>query len=206
MKIVSRNENLLTIKDLGISNWIMAIICLVVGAGVLYSQLVTANLITGIVGGLFFAVGLYLVVVNEATTISVDKTEQKIFIKRSRLFSSENESHGFGEITKIILTEHSSRSDRGGRTVSYDIQLVLNNGQHVSFVNNSSTTNSAFAKKKKHVEIAKEVSVFVGVPFEELSTPGLGDVLGIFKQVLDLASKGQLKKPSDSPVDKIDKK
>lgn len=206
MKIVSRNENLLVIKDLGISNWIMAIICLSIGAGVLYSQLINANLVTGIVGGLFFAVGLYLVIINEATTISVDKTEQKVFIKRSKLFSSESESYNFSEITKIILTEHSSRSDKGGRTVSYDIQLILNNGQHISFVNDSSTVNPAFAKKKKHVEVAKEVATFVGVPFEELSTPGLGDVLGIFKQVLDLASKGQPKKPSDSPADKIDKK
>ncbi|MCX6780200.1 MAG: hypothetical protein NT034_03405 [Candidatus Magasanikbacteria bacterium] len=201
MKIISRTDSLITIKDLGAANWVLTLVCLVLGPAVFYVELFNGNWTSKLVAALFCGVGLYLVFSDECTLILVDKAAESIIIKRSRIVSSDQENYRFDEIAKIILKEEHGSSTKGGRTISYNIQLILKDGEQVNFVNNAPTVSPAFAHKQLRIDIAKEVSGLVGVPFEEQGTPGLGEVLGVFKQVMEMAAKGEIKNMAQVKVE-----
>lgn len=208
MKITFKNENLFKISDAQFSSFLMSFVFVAIGIWFFGSQLSAGSLIFKIGALAFVGFGLYFFLNNEISNISIDKTTQKILIGRRKVFSLKNEEYFFKDLSKIILREISGTTSgrSSGRTVSYDIQLVLNNGQRVSFVNNSSTVSPMFAGKSKHVEIAKEIAVFIGVPYEEFMNPSLGEMFGAFKQVLDLAAQGKIKTVEDLKIDNLNKK
>lgn len=193
MKVVSRTDNLMVIKDLGSANWVLILACLVFSTAIFYAEGFNGDWVSKMVLALFFVVGLFLVFSSEHTTISVDKAAESILIKRSKIVSSNQKNYRFDEISKIILKEDRGNDAKDASAVSYNIQLILKDGEHVNFINNPPRVSSIFAKKQKRVEIAKEVAAMVGVPFEERGEFGFGEVVGVFKQVIDLASKGHIK-------------
>ncbi len=200
MKIVSRNDNLLIIKDFGVVSYLLGFIFLVVGGVIFFSQSFGNSFVNKLEVGAFVAFGLYIIVSNESSTISVDKVAENIVIKRARLFSADNEIYNFQDLDKVIVQEDRHSSGKGGNTVVYKIKLVLKNGTRVDFKNNPGTVSPIFAQKKKRVQIAKDVAEFVGVPFEEFDAPSIGEVFNIFKKAVDLAATGKIKNISDLPI------
>lgn len=189
MKIISRNASTIVIKDWALVSYFLGLFCLGAGSVWLYTMYshgfnILKVEVNNLSAALFVVVGLFIILKQEITTITFDKLAENISIIRKGLFTAATENYQFSNLSQIILQEKISRSSKGGSTTSYDIQLVLKDGNLVSLVKNEAKTSFASSKKKKYLAIAKELSEFAGVNYKDSSMPSFGQAMELLKQVI----------------------
>lgn len=151
MNVFSRNERLLVVKDWDVLHWFFLVSCFVmIIFGDIFYVLIAAP------------VSLYLVFSVQITTIIIDKNIQKIFITKKKIFSTNNESYDFSEISEIVLSKAKYINGIGYYSLSWG--FVLASGVFINFSKRISVF-FYFYLKNKILETSREVATFIGVPF-----------------------------------------
>ena len=199
MKVVEESETKLVIKQGIFLNIILGI--LIVAAGVVLFFIANTNVNTGRIFALALIIaGIISILLASATTITVDKTTNKIAFLISRLWGKKLQEMAINQVKEISLEEYVTQNYSDNRRprsqLNFTLVFYLQDGQGIPF-RLGSQSNFAFnglpigmfLGRNKNVVMGNKIAAFIGVPFVDRRPPTAAEV------ITDVVQAVQGKKP-----------
>ena len=199
MKVVEESETKLVIKQGIFLNIILGI--LIVAAGVVLFFIANTNVNTGRIFALALIIaGIISILLASATTITVDKTTNKIAFLISRLWGKKLQEMAINQVKEISLEEYVTQNYSDNRRprsqLNFTLVYYLQDGQGIPF-RLGSQSNFAFnglpigmfLGRNKNVVMGNKIAAFIGVPFVDRRPPTAAEV------ITDVVQAVQGKKP-----------
>jgi len=116
-------------RDYPIGSWIFALVGIGFGAFIVLTN--TATRITGVIA---IVVGLILLLLNYALTITADKQTRMLTLDYRSVIHHSSKEIRFDEINTIRIDSRRTRNSKGsGHSTTYCIEAVLKNGEKLPF-------------------------------------------------------------------------
>jgi hypothetical protein len=175
MKIIKEDQNLMVLKNNNILGYIIGMMFILVGFFMVFKLYLTNGELQ-ILAGLFAVFGVFTVFVIKVTTISLDKSSNKLFFLKRGLLGNNTKNYALDQIKEIEL----SREYIAGKTnaYSYHLAFIMNSAEIVPLSPESSQIIKVFFRQiVPEKTIGARVASFLGVPFQERRPPTVGEML-----------------------------
>ncbi len=188
MKIVQEGPGRMVLKDYNISQFIVGLLSIAVGVGIILFLGSPANMQVYVFGAIFALVGLFVLFTTKIINITLEKAGRCRFSTRG-LISGESSECNADEIKELRLEKISVASSKGRTEYRYTITFVLKNGRELCFEFGTVPATSVMdvissPHEKKRAE-AKQIADFLGIPLVVIGPPSTGEILGMVKQTID---------------------
>lgn len=190
MKILEESDRKIVLKD---SNWGGLIFGAVITLGSLYFAYqsnpfaLEFDIKTLIFPGIFLFVGLLLLLTSNITTITLDKSANKIDFNKKGILGARNKNYPLNQIIKVdmreqIVISRSTNSNQGFNPGTPQLQfqtvLVFKDGTEIPLdhLKSPSTSNiggvTIMGGVGTEQVIGQKIATFLGVPFQKISPMG----------------------------------
>lgn len=191
MKIINQTSDNLTLKDGKVKSLVAGFIFVLVGTVILISNPAGLILMKILLAAVFVIIGLLFVLFSTSTIVDFDKINSQIIYTKKSLIGKQSTMYVFADVFRVETRKWWHSSGRGGgQTLAAQSFLVLKNGQEISLDNQKSSSsvgigsvNIPMGNSGSEVAIANQVAEFLGVPFEEIKPPTLGEVFSKIQSV-----------------------
>lgn len=148
---------------------------------------------------IFIVLGLITIFALKITKITLDKTLNKFSLETLRLTGKKHQEYDLDQIGKVQLQQVSGQIYSQGRfrtQVSTRLVAILTTGEEITLNKDSSSISigpfgfSLSSSRQNGVRIAN----FLGIPFEELKPPSVGEVLTKISEAVGQ----EIKKPQET--------
>lgn len=194
MKIVKEEQNLMVLKDRNIIAFAIGIIFTLAGFLVIIKPDFFTNqppMWSGFVGVLL---GGFVVFVTKVTTITLDKTSNKLSFLRKGLTSKSAREYNLDQIKEVELSVTYSSSGKGGG-YSYHLAFVLNNDEIVPLSPGSSSIIRIMGRQIiPEKTLGTRIAGFLGVPFQERRPPTVSETLSAVFSAIKSATEKEIEK------------
>lgn len=194
MRIVRQDQNLMILKDRNIIVFIVGIIFAFAGFAVILKPDFFTNqppTWSGFVGVLL---GCFVVFAAKITTISLDKTSNKLLFLRRSLLGKKIKEYNLNQIKEVELSVSYSSSSKGGG-YSYHLALVFNNGEIVPLNPGSSSIIRIMGKQIiPEKTIGARIANFLNVPFQERRPSTVSETLSAVSSAIQSAAEKEMEK------------
>ena len=199
MKIVEESETNLILKQGFILNIIIGILLVTAGIGLFFIDNTNVNT-ARIVAFAFILSGIISVVLANATTITIDKTTNKICFLTSRLWGKKLQEIAINQVKEVSLeeyiTQNYAENNRPRNQLNFTLVFYLLDGQGIPFKLGSQGSFGInglplgmFLGRNKNVVLGNKIALFIGVPFVDRRPPTAAQV------ITDVVQAVQGKKP-----------
>lgn len=195
MKVQNNGLDRLVIINNKYFAYIMGYILGAIGIIIFLSQLIAGEFSSLWFGLILVAIGGFLIAFTKKTKITIDKTNNKIFISKKSKIKKNYEEYPLSALTSVDLIfayDRSSGSRGYGTGLSilsaglsrynnnnyqYHLGLMLNKSQEIRISSDSTMTTG-------YISNGQKIAIFAGVPFNEKRPPGLGDMVNVIKDTV----------------------
>ncbi len=194
MKIVKEDQDLMILKDKNIIVFIVGIIFALAGFAIIFKPDFFTNqpsMWSGFVGVLL---GGFVVFVVKITTISLDKTSNKLLFLRKGLTSKTTKEYNLDQIKEVeLLVAYSSSSKGGG--YSYHLAFVFNSGEIVPLSPGSSSIIRIMGRQIiPEKTLGARIASFLSIPFQERRPPTISETLSAVSSAIQSAAEKEIEK------------
>ena len=194
MRIIRENQNLMILKDSNIFVFIVGIIFALAGFVVIFKPDFFTNqppMWSGFVGVLL---GGFVFFAAKITTVSLNKTSNKLLFLRKGLTSKNIKEYNLDQIKEVELSVAYSSSSKGGG-YSYNLAFVFNNGEIVPLNPGSSSVIRIMGRQIiPEKTIGARIANFLSVPFQERRPPTVSETLSAISSVIQSAAEKEMEK------------
>jgi len=194
MKIVKEDQNLMILKDRNIIVFIVGIIFALAGFAVIFKPDFFTNqppIWSGFVGVLL---GGFVVVAAKITTVSLNKTSNKLLFLRRSLLDKKVKEYNLDQIKEVELSVAYPSSGKGGG-YSYHLAFVFNNGEIVPLNPGSSSTIRIMGRQIiPEKTLGARIASFLSVPFQERRPPTVSETLSAVSSAIQSAAEKEMEK------------
>ncbi|MGV8085967.1 MAG: hypothetical protein ACP5N9_06990 [Candidatus Bilamarchaeum sp.] len=195
MKITLENSMKMILNNNNYTLFFMSIVCIIIGVGLGYlaNSQTEDKLFVLIFGLIFTLVGIYLLLTTKSVRIIIDKAMGKISISTWSLVKKESIEAQLSSVKKIILRIRNGGSgSRGSRHYIYELELIREKEAELIFAfgqKSASVIDVIGSPHQSKINEAKQIADFIGVPFEHILPPTLGEVVQGIREQMEWASK-----------------
>ena len=194
MRIIRENQNLMILKDSNIFVFIVGIIFALAGFVVIFKPDFFTNqppMWSGFVGVLL---GGFVFFAAKITTVSLNKTSNKLLFLRKGLTSKNIKEYNLDQIKEVELSVAYSSSSKGGG-YSYHLAFVFNNGEIVPLNPGSSSVIRIMGRQIiPEKTIGARIANFLSVPFQERRPTTVSETLSAISSVIQSAAEKEMEK------------
>jgi len=194
MKIVKEDQDLMILKDKNIFVFIVGIIFALAGFAIIFKLDFFTNqppMWSGFAGVLL---GGFVVFVAKITTISLDKTSNKLLFLRKGLTSKTTKEYNLDQIKEVELSVAYSSSSKGGG-FSYHLAFVFNSGEIVPLSPGSSSIIRIMGRQIiPEKTLGARIASFLSVPFQERRPPTVSETLSAVSSAIQSAAEKEIEK------------
>jgi len=194
MRIVKEDQNLMILKDRNIIVFIVGIIFALVGFAVIFKSDFFTNqppIWSSFVGVLL---GGFVVFAAKITTVSLDKTSNKLLFLRKGLMGKSTKEYNLDQIKEVELSIAYTSSNKGGG-YSYHLAFVFNNGEIVPLNPGSSSIMRIMGRQIiPEKTIGARIASFLNVPFQERRPPTVSETLSVVSSAIQSAAEKEMEK------------
>lgn len=197
MEITQETQNLMILRDRNVFSLFLIVISILLGLVILFLPSLFNNNVP-----LWFGIGsilLGLLILSKATitTITLDKSANKLSLQMQTITGKESRGCDLGDIKEINLKQSyvNVPSKRGvSHRINYNLFFVLSNGEEMPFLPKTVSSPSGIqilgvsmgeVSKGGGRAVGERVSRFLNVPFKEIGLPSVGEVLGAIKETME---------------------
>ena len=192
MKIIKETSNLMVLNDWTIVTFFVGGLFCLLGVYLLFSSgLVKDKPLSSLPSILFFLVGLFSILKAKRTTVSLDKSMNKLFLERKTIINKKEEEYRLDEIKEIELQQQIYNYAEGGSKYGirrqgyyYNLVLVLNNGQTIFLPTSGKLMIMGKQIGNSEEQIGKKISEFLNIPFKNIRPPTLDESISALKEVV----------------------
>ena len=177
MKIIKKTSRLMIIKDRSILVFILGTVFLLLGFLMIFKPILfkESPLWLGII---FFISGGFVIFINKATTINLDKTSNELSFLRKGLTGRSIKKYNLDQIKSIELVA-SYKTSNGTTKNLYNLVFVFNDNTTVPLGTGGSTTIIMGKQIVPERKIGPRIANFLNVSFEERRPPTLNEILSV---------------------------
>lgn len=195
MKIVKEDQNLMIIKDRNIIAFAVGIIFILLGFAIIFKPDFFTNqtpMWSGFVGVLL---GGFIVFFAKITTISLDKTSNKLlFLQKGLTNKTTAKEYNLDQIKEVELSVAYHSSSKGGG-FSYHLAFILNNGEIVPLNPGSSSITRIMRKQIiPEKKLGARIANFLNVPFQERRPLTVSETLSTVSSAIQNAVEKEMEK------------
>jgi hypothetical protein len=179
-KIVKENQNLMIIKDRKILAFFIEAIFVLIGLIIIFYPEFFNNRPPREVGIGFFLWGLLVISLTQITTITLDKTANKLTIVIKSLFGKKMEEQNLNQIKAIELRTNYYQGKEAGE---YQLFFILENNEEIPLppgevvkVMGKQITNERI--------IGARIASFLNIQFQERKPPSLSEALSVIQKTI----------------------
>lgn len=195
MRIVREDQNLMILKDRNIIAFIVGIIFAFVGLAVILKPDFFTNQPPAWSGFIGVLLGGSVVFVAKITTLSLDKTSNKLLFLRKGLISKSTKEYNLDQIKEVELSVAYTSSKNKGGGYSYHLAFVFNNGEIVPFNLGSSSIVRIMGRRViPEKTIGARIAGFLNVPFQERRPPTVSETLSAVSSAIQGAAEKEMEK------------
>lgn len=184
----------MVLKDRGIAAYLIGIMFFVIGAVIILNPTFFDKqppLWSGWVSVLF---GGYVIAMAKATTIKIDKLNNKLVFWRKGLTGQDQKEYDLSQIKEVELSVAYNSSRRGGGH-SYHLAFVLSNGESVALNPGSSSIVRVMGRQLiPEKDLGARVAAFLGVPFLERRPPTISESLSALSTAIQNVAEKEMRK------------
>ena len=194
MKIIREDQNVMVLKD---SNGIVSIVGIIfalAGFMVIFKPDFFTNqppVWSGLVGVLL---GGFVIFVAKITTVSLDKSTNKLVFLRKGLTSKTTKEYNLNQIKEVELSVAYSSSSKGGG-YSYLLAFVFTNGDIVPLNPGSSSVIKIMERQViPEKTLGARIASFLSVPFQERRPPTASETLSTISSAIQSVAEKEIEK------------
>lgn len=194
MKIIQEEQNLMVLKDSNIIAFIAGTIFTIGGLVVIFKPDFFTNQPSVWVGFIGVLLGGSVISSAKITTVSLDKTSNKLLFLRKGLMSKSVNEYNLDQIKEVELSVLYSSSSKGGG-YSYHLAFVFNNGEIIPL-----NPGSSSVIKIMGIQIIPEkttgarIASFLNVPFQERRPPTVSETLSAISSAVQSVTVKEMEK------------
>jgi hypothetical protein len=194
MKITRENQNLLVLQESGLFVYVFGTIFILLGLFIVFSPSFLSDnppLWTGIVGILL---GSLVIVISKNTTISLDKTSNKLLFLKKGITGQTVKEYSLDQIKEIeMFASYSSSSSGSG--YSYHLAFVFKNNEEVP-LNPGDSTIIRFMGRQiiPEKKLGEKIADFLNVPFQEKEPLTMAETLSEVTSAVKDAARKEIEK------------
>jgi len=201
MKIVSEDAGELVASDRDVKGLIFGVVFVLIGVGIIAG---VHQLVGVLIGAALALAGAAAVLFRKVRTLSVNKGTGQVTFTMKSLIKHATKTFAVADIAKVQFTEQYSTSfntagQGGGSSTSQltKVLLVAKNGEEIDLADGQRSMQSfGIFGKAPNQATGQKVADFLGVPFEQIGPPSIGQVTNSIVG----AFKGPQQAPSVVPV------
>lgn len=189
MKIITEDPNTLVATDKAWGGLVASAIIGLGGVVVLALGAAKHSLVMAGGGAAALAIGAVAVLLRKQRTLVVDKAAKQVTVKMKTILKAQEFPYPIADITKIQLVTgyDTTTSGNGGSHTDQRTQLllVLANGTTIDLADaqRSMQTFGIFGSTPNQA-VAQRIAAYIGVPFETVGPPSLGQMVGMVKDMI----------------------
>lgn len=178
MKIIQQDQNSLRLRDSNILGYSIGTIFTIFGLFMTIKPTMFIQHPPLLMSLFFLATGIFVVCIAKVTTVSLDKTLDKLTITQKSLFSQQSQEYLLSSVKQLELQQNYRTDNHNRPGISYNLVFILNTGIAVP-LNPLGSTNISVAGIPINTEqaLGNKIAGFMGVPFVELRPPTLQETL-----------------------------
>lgn len=194
MRITREDQNLMILKDRNTTAFLVGIMFALVGLAVILKPDFFTNqppIWSGFVGVLL---GGFVIFVAKITTVSLDKTSNKLLFVRKGLTSKNTKEYNLDQIKEVELSVAYTSSSKGSG-YSYHLAFVLNNGEIVPLNPGSSSIARIMGRQIiPEKTTGARMASFLNVPFQERRPSTVSETLFVVSSAIQSAAEKEMEK------------
>lgn len=194
MRIIREDQNLMILKDRNIIVFVVGISFAFLGFAIIFKPDFFTQQTSAWYGLIGIFLGVFVIIGAWITTITLDKTTNKLLFSRKNLLGKKVNDYNLDQIKEIELSA-TYRSSRKSGGYSYHLAFILNNDEKVPFNPGSSSILKIMGRQvipEKY--IGARAASFLGVPFQERRLPTVNEVLSTVSSAIQSAAEKEMKK------------
>jgi len=193
MKIAKQSESQLILTESAIVPYVVAVLFLLVGVGILIFPSSFEQDIPSWLPILFMGIGFVMIFIVSRRTISIDKGERTISIIDRSVVSKKQEQISIDTIqlveTRKKISTHTNSDGWQTTNVGYVVILLLKDGARVQLnktVNAKSSSIFSILNKTtpREMKIAQVIADFLEVPYEKKGLPSTSEILSTIRNTV----------------------
>jgi hypothetical protein len=187
MKIIQEDDNQMILKDRNYVSFIIGIIFSFLGLITIFKADLFTNQPPIWSGFVWVLLGFFAIIVSKITTITLDKSINKLLFFRKGLSGQSNHEYDLNQIKELELSVAYSQSKRK-QGYSYHLAFIFNNGEIVPLSPGTSSNHRLMGRQIiPEKNIGARIASFLGVPFQERRPPTLSETLSTVSSAIQKA-------------------
>jgi len=181
MKIIQETPDTIIIKDKNILSFIIGIIFVVIGLGIVVKPEFFSEGVQSWIGIIGIVLGVFAIAVTKVITVTMDKTTGKCVWAQKSLMGKTDKEYPLDKIKEVELTTSYSythrRSGKNSGGYTYHVNLVMKDGSILELNPGVSQVRTLGWQMVPENKLGTRIAQFLNVPFQERRSPTVTEAL-----------------------------